>query len=82
MIFGIEKNYYSSSDEMQELYSKYDLNIVKHFAQDGLAPLFHQKVDEWNDEQFETWFQYHLSVCGEKSILDMSNHVLIVGQKK
>lgn len=76
------ETYYSASDEMQELYSKYDLNIVKHFAQDGLAPLFHQKVDEWNDQQFETWFQYHLSVCGEKSILDMSNHVLIVGQKK
>ena len=74
--------YYSSYDEMQDLYKRYDLEIIDHFAQDGLSPLFHEKVDQWNDEQFETWFHYHLSVCSEKSIVDMSNHVVIVGQKR
>ena len=74
--------YYSSYDEMQNLYMKYGLDIIKHFAQDGLAPLFHNRVDQWNDEQFETWLSYHFSVCSEKTIIDMSNHVIIIGQKK
>lgn len=74
--------YYSSYEEMQALYKKYDLEIVDHFAQDGLSPLFHANVDRWDDEQFETWFNYHLSVCSEKSIIDMSNHVIIAGRKK
>ena len=74
--------YYSSYDEMQDLYKRYDLEIIDHFAQDGLSPLFHEKVDQWNDDQFETWFHYHLSVCSEKSIVDMSNHVVFVGQKR
>lgn len=74
--------YYSSYDEMQALYEEYKLDIVEHFAQDGLAPLFHEKVDKWSEEQFKTWFEYHISVCTEKSIIDMSNHVIIVGQKK
>ena len=74
--------YYSSYDEMQDLYKRYDLEIIDHFAQDGLSPLFHEKVDQWNDDQFETWFHYHLSVCSEKSIVDMCNHVVIVGQKR
>lgn len=74
--------YYSSYDEMQDLYKKYKLKIKEHFAQDGLTPLFHKKADHWNDEQFEIWFNYHLSICSNKSIIDMSNHVIIVGQKK
>lgn len=73
--------YYSSYEEMQELYKKYKLVIVTHFAQDGMAPLFHNVVDEWNDEQFSTWLDYHLSVCTEKTIMDMSNHVMIIGKK-
>lgn len=74
--------YYSSYEEMQELYKKYGLEIISHFAQDGLAPLFHNTVDSWNENQFNTWFKYHLSVCSQKSIIDMSNHVIIIGKKK
>jgi ubiquinone/menaquinone biosynthesis C-methylase UbiE len=74
--------YYSSFDEMQELYQKYNLEIVEHFAQDGLAPLFAEKVDKWNVEQFKIWLDYHMSVCTEKSIIGMSNHVIIIGRKK
>lgn len=73
--------YYSSYDEMQELYKDNELDIVKHFAQDGMAPLFHNNMDSWNEEQFDTWYKYHLFVCEEKSIIDMSNHVVIIGRK-
>ena len=66
---------------MQPLYKKYNLEIVAHFAQDGMAPLFHNTVDGWKDEQFNTWLDYHLSVCTEKTIMDMSNHVMIIGKK-
>lgn len=74
--------YYASYDEMENLYSRYDLEITEHFAQDGLAPLFAKVVDNWNAEQFKVWLEYHLSVCTEKSIIGMSNHVIIVGRKK
>lgn len=74
--------YYSTYDEMQKLYEDNGIECIDHFAQDGLAPLFHNTVDQWTDEQFGTWLEYHLSVCSEKSIIDMSNHVIIVGRKK
>ena len=74
--------YYSSYDEMQKLYKDNGIECIDHFAQDGLAPLFHDKVDKWDDEKFETWFKYHLSVCSDRSIINMSNHVIIVGKKK
>lgn len=73
--------YYSSYNEMQQLYKDNGLTIEKHFAQDGLSPMFHKIVDAWSEELFTTWYRYHLSVCEEKSIIDMSNHVVIIGKK-
>lgn len=73
--------YYSSYEEMEELFRKHAIKTVKHFAQDGLLPMLKKKADQWNDEQFKMWCDYHCSVCEEKSIIGMSNHVVIVGRK-
>lgn len=73
--------YYSSMEEMEKLYRDNGLQIIDHFAQDGLAPLLYDKVDSFNEKEFETWCNYHYSVCREKSLLGASNHVIIVGKK-
>lgn len=73
--------YYSSYEDMEELFRKHAIKTVKHFAQDGLLPMLKKKADQWNDEQFKIWCDYHCSVCEEKSIIGMSNHVVIVGRK-
>lgn len=73
--------YYSSYEEMEELYRENGIRVLRHFAQDGLLPMLREKADQWNEEQFGTWCDYHLSVCEEKSIVGMSNHAVIVGRK-
>jgi len=73
--------YYSSKEEMEAVYNRHKLKIVDHFAQDGLAPLLHEKVDGWNEEQFKIWCDYHYSICRENSVLGSSNHVVIIGEK-
>lgn len=73
--------YYASKQEMEQMYLSNGVEIVDHFAQDGLTPLFASKVDGWNEEEFKTWCDYHYSVCREESILGASNHVIIVGRK-
>lgn len=73
--------YYSSAAEMEEMYKYYGLDVVDHFAQDGLTPQFFEKVDKWSEEQFSIWCDYHYSVCRERTILGASNHVVIVGRK-
>lgn len=73
--------YYSTAEEMEELYRNYEIQIVDHFAQDGATPHFAQKVDNWNDEQFKIWCDYHYSICRQKSLLGASNHVIIIGRK-
>lgn len=73
--------YYSTYEEMEQLYRQYGVTVIDHFAQDGATAHFSEKVDEWNDEEFKIWCDYHYSVCREKSILGASNHVIIAGQK-
>lgn len=74
--------YYSTKQEMEELYRRNELEVIDHFAQDGLTPLFSAKVDGWDEEAFQVWCAYHYSVCREASLLGASNHVMIVGRKQ
>lgn len=73
--------YYSTYEEMEQLYQQYGVTVIDHFAQDGATAHFSEKVDNWTDEEFKIWCDYHYSVCREKSLLGASNHVIIAGQK-
>ena len=73
--------YYSTKAEMESLYRQFGLEIVDHFAQDGIAPLMKEKIDAWNEAQFAVWCDHHYSVCREESLLGASNHVIIAGKK-
>lgn len=73
--------YYSTYEEMEQLYQQYGVTVIDHFAQDGATAHFADKVDNWTDEEFKIWCDYHYSVCREKSLLGASNHVIIAGQK-
>lgn len=73
--------YYSSMDEMEDLYKRNGLQVIEHFAQDGMSPLLREKVDSFNAAEFDVWCNYHYSICREKSVLGASNHVIIAGRK-
>ncbi len=73
--------YYSTCEEMEQLYRQHNVTVIDHFAQDGATPHFSEKVDAWNEDEFKIWCDYHYSVCRERSLLGASNHVIIVGQK-
>ena len=73
--------YYASPDEMEKLYKEHSLEIINHFAQDGISPLLKEKVDSLNAAEFKIWYDYHYSICREKSILGASSHIIIMGRK-
>lgn len=74
--------YYSSPDEMETLYKEKNIEILEHFAQDGISPFLKEKVDSLNKVEFDMWCNYHYRICREKSILGASNHVIIIGRKQ
>jgi 2-polyprenyl-3-methyl-5-hydroxy-6-metoxy-1,4-benzoquinol methylase len=76
------ESYYSTPEEMEKDYKENSLEVIDHLAADGLAPILREKVDALDEMQFQTWCEYHYSICREKSILGASNHGLIVGRKQ
>ena len=74
-------SYYASPEEMESCYKSNSLEIIDHFAQDGILPMLKESVDKWDEEQLKTWCEYHYRTCREKSTIGASNHILIVGKK-
>jgi 2-polyprenyl-3-methyl-5-hydroxy-6-metoxy-1,4-benzoquinol methylase len=74
--------YYATCEEMEALYSQKGLEIVEHFAQDGVTPLLSDKVDALDAAEFKILCDNHYGICREKSILGASNHVVVIGRKK
>lgn len=73
--------YYATPEEMVQLYHHYHLQLIDHFAQDGISPMLKDKIDLLSESQFKIWCDYHYSICREKSIVGASNHVMIIGRK-
>lgn len=73
--------YYSTCEEMESLYRQNGMTIIDHFAQDGATPHFSEQIDRWNEAEFQIWYDYHYSICRERSLLGASNHVVIAGKK-
>jgi ubiquinone/menaquinone biosynthesis C-methylase UbiE len=73
--------YYHTPCEMEELYDSYELKLIDHLGVDGTSLLLANSIDQMNDEEFDIWLDYHLSVCREKSIIGISSHGLLIGEK-
>ena len=73
--------YYATKQEMEQMYCKHGVEVIDHFAQDGMTPMHASTVDAWTEEEFRIWCEHHYQVCREESLLGASNHVIIVGRK-
>jgi 2-polyprenyl-3-methyl-5-hydroxy-6-metoxy-1,4-benzoquinol methylase len=73
--------YYAMPEELENLLSNMNLDIVDHLASDGISLFLGEQVDSMDEEEFKVWCDYHYMVCREKNILGMSNHGLIIGKK-
>lgn len=73
--------YYSTPDEMEKYYNEKSIEVVDHFAQDGISPMLRKSIDSLDEAQFKTWCDYHYLSCREKSTIGASNHAMIIGRK-
>lgn len=74
-------NYFHSPDEIEKLIKFSGLKTVEHLAADGQSIAFQQMINNFNDEEFKCWMNYHYNICHERSIIGSSNHGIIVARK-
>lgn len=68
-------------EKMEDLMKKTKLKKLHQFAADGLAELLEDKINKFNDDEFNEWFRYHLYACEKENVIGYSNHIVYVAKK-
>lgn len=81
--FGNDEDvfYFSSYSEVEETMDKLNVNKMKHITTDGMMSTLAAKINEFEDDEFEKWMEYHLSICEESSLVGCGLHGLYIGNK-
>ena len=58
-----------------------NLKRVKILSQDGPTDYLRSTINKMDDETFELYYKYHLSICERKELLGSSSHVLDILKK-
>lgn len=58
-----------------------NLKRIKILAQDGPTDYLRKVINKMDDETFDIYFKYHLSICEREELLGASSHVLDILQK-
>ncbi len=77
-ITELEKDLYSYTrlEDMAELNEKAGLKRVKVFAPDGAADYMRREINALDEEAFEWFIKYQLSVCERPELLGASSHTV------
>ncbi|MBT2293758.1 class I SAM-dependent methyltransferase [Paenibacillus albidus] len=73
--------YFHTPEEVEALLAEEQVEKLTHVATDGCAFFMREQMNQWSEEQYQIWADYHLSTCEERTLLGYSNHGLYVGRK-
>ena len=72
---------YVRLDDIDELNNIVNLKRVKILAQDGPSDYIRSTLNKMDNEAFEIFIKYHLSICERKELLGASSHMLDILKK-
>lgn len=73
--------YHSNYDEIEKLMNDNNLNKLTHIATDGISDILRLRVNEFNEEEFDLWMNYHLETCDNPNLMGYTQHGLYIGRK-
>ena len=79
--FWTDNKYYTPA-EILKIVKDLKLDIVDHLTTDGQSIAFQSMINELSDDEFEIWMNYHRKICRNISVIECSNHGLIICRKK
>lgn len=81
--FGDENDffYFSNFKEIENLMKSNNLDKLHHLGTDGLSDMLRSTVNQFNDDEFKKWLNYHFKSCEDESIIGYSMHGLYIGKK-
>lgn len=68
-------------DEFQKMINNFKIKELEVISTDGIAPNMAIYVNEFDDEEFELFVEYHLKNCNRRELLGFSSHLLEIVEK-
>ena len=68
--------------EINALMDKYPLEKLHAVATDGVGRTFQEQLNNFDDETYQHFVNYHLSICEREDLIGYSGHVLYIAKKK
>lgn len=84
---GVECNdpnacfYFSTYDDIEKLMDNNEIERTIHIATDGIADMLRTSINDFTNEEFDLWMQYHLDTCENPNLIGYSKHCLYIGRK-
>lgn len=75
-IFNI--NHYST---VKEIMNKYNLNTMHYVATDGIGRIIKDTLNNFTEEEYNHYINYHLTICEREDLIGYSGHILYIGRK-
>lgn len=69
-------------DEFDRLISSFNVQKLETIAIDGIAPQMQTYINNFNDEEFNLYVDYHLRNCMRRELLGYSSHILEIIEKR
>ncbi|WP_078551999.1 class I SAM-dependent methyltransferase [Bacillus alkalicellulosilyticus] len=73
--------FFSTPEEMERIIKDFNVEIIDHFATDGLSPYLRSTVNSFSEEEYRNWSYYIERSCRDKNIMGLSNHALLLCRK-
>lgn len=68
-------------NHMSDLLKETKFTEIKRFAQDGIAELCADRINDMSELQFQKWMKFHLTTCDKTEMLGYSNHIISIARK-
>lgn len=67
--------------EVKELINKFDVKKLKFIATDGIGRVMKNDINDMNEEEYNLFIKYHLSICEREDLIGYSGHILSIVEK-
>lgn len=70
---------YNSFSEMKQIFDKLNITYVQVYGIDSITRFIRKDINALNKEQLGKWINFIYSICTEETVVDLSEHCVIVG---
>lgn len=69
-------------DDIDNLMNKFNVNRLETIAVDGVSENMQDYINDFSEEEFEIFIEYHLKNCHRRELMGYSSHILEIVEKK